>query len=75
MKTNLLFNSIKLLFLTFFTFLLLSCDGDAKIVEMQGYTIQIDTLYKYKVELKDGKSDIIKTNRKLEKNDVVKYGW
>lgn len=75
MKTKSLFKLIKLLLLSFIVYTLYSCDGDAKIVEMQSYDIEIDTIYKYKVELKDSKSDVITTNRKLEKGDIVDYGW
>ena len=69
------FNEVPLTFVLFIICSLHSCDGDAKIVEMQSYDIKIDTIYKYKVEVKGGKSDVITSNRKLEKNDVIDYGW
>jgi hypothetical protein len=66
---------IKLCFIFSILYSLYSCDGDAKIVEMQTYEVKIDTIYTYKVELKDGKSDIIEINKKYNKGDIIRYGW
>ena len=52
-----------------------SCDGDAVILKKQGYSIKVDTIYKYKIRTTNGYYSTIENNSKLEIKDTIQYGF
>jgi hypothetical protein len=60
-------NLTLLIFILFFA----ACEQPAKIVEDQGYTLDIDTVFQYKVEFKDGSRRVITRSSRYKENDVI----
>jgi len=75
MKTKNIFLTLtKVILILLFGYLFTSCDGDAVIVEKQGYRLKTDTLFQYKIRTTKGYYEVIEICSKLEINDTIKYG-